>query len=127
MVVTMNSYYLYSGDTLPAEHIEDLVLTQVQQALSAPAIMQAVWDQVRASTDRLTEPEVVLPMRQLGKFWPQLFPAEQHRLVRLLAELVIIGDSGLEIVWHDCDWKTLASELQPGTIGAELAEMEDVA
>jgi DNA invertase Pin-like site-specific DNA recombinase len=113
--------------TLPAEHIEDLVLTQVQQALSAPAIVQAVWDQVRASTDRLTEPEVVLPMRQLGKFWPQLFPAEQHRLVQLLIERVVIGNSGLEIVWRDCGWQTLASELQPSTIGAELAEMEDVA
>ncbi len=113
--------------TLPAEAIEDLVLTQVQQALSAPAIVQAVWDQVQANTNLLTEPEVVLPMRQLGKFWPQLFPSEQYRLVHLLVERVIIGDSGLEIVWRDCGWQTLASELQPGTIGAELAEMEDAA
>lgn len=64
-------------------------------------------------------------MRQLGKFWPQLFPAEQYQLVRLLVERVIIGDSGLEIIWRNCGWQTLASELQPGTIGAELAEMED--
>jgi hypothetical protein len=84
--------------TLPAEHIEDLVLTQVMQALFAQAIVQAVWDQVRASTDRLTKPEVVLAMRQLGKFWSQLFPAEQYRLLHLLIERVLIGDNGLEIV-----------------------------
>ena len=46
------------------------------------------------------------------------------RLVRLLIEKVVLSDSGLEIVWCDAGWQALSAELSPGTIGAELAEME---
>ena len=42
----------------------------------------------------------------------------------LLIEKVVLSDSGLEIVWCDAGWQALGAELSPGTIGAELAEME---
>jgi len=63
-------------------------------------------------------------MRRLASMWPNLFAAEQQRLVRLLIEKVVLSDSGLEIVWCDAGWHALSAELSPGTIGAELAEME---
>ena len=31
----------------------------------------------------------------------------------------------LEIIWRDQGWQELAGELMPGTIGAELQEMEE--
>jgi len=61
---------------------------------------------------------------QLATMWPQLFPAEQCRLVQLLIERVVLGDTGMEIIWRDSGWQELACELIPGTIGAELAELE---
>jgi site-specific DNA recombinase len=72
----------------------------------------------------LSEPEVVLPMRNLAGLWQQLFPAEQCRLAQLLIERVVIADGGLEIIWRDQGWQELAGELMPGTIGAELQEWE---
>ena len=36
-----------------------------------------------------------------------------------------LGDGGLEIVWRDQGWQALAGELLPGTIGAELQELEE--
>ena len=72
----------------------------------------------------LTEPQVVLPMRNLASLWRELFPAEQCRLAQLLIERVVIADGGLEIIWRDQGWQELAGELLPGTIGAELQEWE---
>lgn len=110
--------------SLPAESIEALVVEQVWQVLRAPESVQAVWDRVRASAVDLDEARVVMPMRQLVAVWPSLFPAEQRRLAQLLIERVLIGDDGLEILWRDAGWVELIDELRPGSIGAELAEVE---
>ena len=110
--------------SIPAEPLEELVLTQVRNALAAPHIVQAVWDRVRQIAPDMTEPQVVLPMHNLATVWQQLFPPEQYRLVRLVVERVELGSTGVEIVWRDAGWQSLADELRPGTIGAELAELE---
>lgn len=110
--------------SLPAEPIEELVVAQVQDALSAPHVVQAVWGLIKTQHPGISEPEVVLPMRQLATMWPQLFPAEQCRLVQLLIERIVLGNTGMEIIWRDSGWQALACELIPGTIGAELAELE---
>ncbi|CAG0942063.1 DNA-invertase hin [Gammaproteobacteria bacterium] len=110
--------------SLPAESIEALVVEQVCQVLRAPESVQAVWDRVRESGLDLDQARVVVPMRQLASVWPSLFPAEQRRLAQLLIERVLIGDDGLEILWRDAGWVELIDELRPGSIGAELAEVE---
>ena len=98
-------------------------LTKVA-ALSAPHIVQSVWDRMQHIRPDLTEPQVVLPMRNLASLWRELFPAEQCRLAQLLNERVVIADGGLEIIWRDQGWQELAGELMPGTIGGELQEWE---
>jgi DNA invertase Pin-like site-specific DNA recombinase len=112
---------------LPAAAVEELVTQQIIAALSAPHLVQAVWDRIRESHPALTEPEVVLPMRNLAGLWHQLFLAEQCRLARLLIERVVIADGGLEIIWRDLGWQALSAELRPGSIGAELQELESAA
>lgn len=79
---------------------------------------------MRASTINLDTARVVMPMRQPAVVWLSLFPAEQRRLAQLLIERVLIGDDGLEILWRDAGWVELIDELRPGSIGAELAEVE---
>ncbi len=110
---------------LPAAPIEELVTQQIVAALSAPHLVQAVWDRMRETRPEMSEPEVVLPMRNLAGLWRELFPTEQCRLAQLLIERVVIADGGLEIIWRDQGWQELAAELAPGTIGAELQEMEE--
>jgi Recombinase. len=112
---------------IPATPIEEIVTQEILSALSAPSIIQAVWEQVKAQCPDITEPEVVLPMRQLAEAWRELYPVEQCRLAQLLIDRVVLGDGGLEIIWSDLGWESLAAELLPGTIGAELQEMEDAA
>ena len=109
---------------LPAVPIEELVTQQIVAALSSPHIVQSVWNRMQQIRPDLTEPQVVLPMRNLASLWWELFPAEQCRLAQLLIERVVIADGGLEIIWRDQGWQDLAGELMPGTIGAELQEWE---
>ncbi len=109
---------------LPATPIEELVTQQIVAALSAPHLVQAVWDRIRETRPEMSEPEVVLPMRNLAGLWRELFAAEQCRLAQLLIERVVMTGGGLEIIWRDQGWQELAAELAPGTIGAELQEWE---
>ena len=109
---------------VPAEPIEQLVLAQVYAVLKAPEAVQAVWDAVRAEYPEISEPEVVLQLREIGVVWEQLFPEERRRIVQLLIERVTLGDTGIEITWRAAGWPMLASEMRPGTIGAELLELE---
>ena len=113
-----------TAERLPAEPIERLVLAQVHAALKAPEVVQSVWDLVAERCPEMSEPEVVLPLRQLGQVWEQLFPAERQRIVQLLIERVTLRDEGIEIAWRDAGWSTLVDEMRPGTIGAELRELE---
>ena len=108
---------------LPAEPIEQLVLAQIHAALEAPEVVQAVCDRIAAEKLKVTEPEVVLALRQLGAVWEQLFPAERQRIVHLLIERVTLLDNGIEISWHEAGWSQLVGELLPDTIGAELREL----
>ena len=93
-------------------------------ALQAPHITQMVVDRMCVIRPDIDEPQVVLPMRNLAAMWPTLYPAEQRRLAQLLIDRVMLGDDGLEIVWRDLGWQELVGDLLPGTIGAELQELE---
>jgi len=39
---------------------------------------------------------------------------------------VTLRDEGIEITWRDVGWATLVGEMRPGTIGAEMAEFEQM-
>jgi len=103
------------------------VVQQVLQALQSPASIQAVWDAVKAASNELDEPHVVLAMRNLGAVWTSLFPEEQRRIVNLMIRRVQITEDAIEIQWHTPGWQSLVGEFQPNTIGAELAELAESA
>lgn len=44
--------------------------------------------------------------------------------LQFLIERVTLGDAGIEITRRAAGWPTLASEIRPGSIGAELLELE---
>jgi hypothetical protein len=113
--------------SVPAAAIEAVVLEQVLAALRAPEMLQAVWDTVRQQTPDLDEPAVVLAMRNLSGLWGELFPAEQQRIVRLLIERVRLRADGIDIEWLPLGWASLAGELAPGSIGAEMLALEAAA
>lgn len=110
--------------TIPVAQLDAIVIHQVVGALQSPETTQAVWDRVQAMDPRIQEPTVVLAMRSLGEEWKQLFAEEQQRIVRLLIERVNVEEDGIDIHWRESGWMGLAGELAPGSIGAEMREIE---
>jgi DNA invertase Pin-like site-specific DNA recombinase len=109
---------------ISATQIEGLVVKHVVAALQSPESIQAVWDEIRKQHADIDEGHVLLAMRNMAQMWPDMFPQEQIRIVRLLIERVQITDSAIEIDWLHSGWLQLACELAPNSIGAELTEME---
>ena len=56
---------------------------------------------------------------------PVVAPVDADPAVASVEAQWALGDGGLEIVWRDQGWQALAGELLPGTIGAELQELEE--
>jgi hypothetical protein len=54
---------------------------------------------------------VLVAMRQMSTVWEQLFPIEQHRILRLLIERVQLHDDGLEIIWQQDGWREFGRKL----------------
>lgn len=109
---------------IPAEQIEEIVVSQVIASLQAPESVQCVWEQVKHLYPKIGEPTVVLAMRRLGLVWKQIFEEEQERLVNLLIERVNLLSDGIDIVWRETGWRELAGELAPDAIGSEMLELE---
>lgn len=59
-----------------------------------------MWDAVKAASNELDEPHVVLAMRNLGAVWTSLFPDEQRRIVNLMIRRVQITEDAIETQWH---------------------------
>lgn len=83
-------------------------------------------DAVRATHPQISELEVTLNLlRNLGAVWQMIYPVKQQRIAHLLIQKVVVDAEAMSIVWHDVGWAELAAELRPGTIGAELKELEE--
>ncbi len=86
-----------------------------------------VWQATLAmkERDQLNEPTVLVAMRQMSTVWEQLFPIEQHRVLRLLIERVQLHDDGLEIVWQQNGWREFGRKLGGHALIEEQREPED--
>ena len=111
---------------MPAAEIEAAVLARVHQTLQSPEMIVATW---QASTSMregsgIDEPVVALAMNQIGQVWMQLFPIEQHRIVRLLIERIRLHPDGLEILWKDDGWRSFCREIEQHPFVAEQRQTE---
>jgi hypothetical protein len=106
---------------LPAGEIESTVLAQVHRVLQKPEMVIGIWRASLSLKERveLDEPTVVVAMRQISTVWAQLFPTEQHRLMRLLIERVQMHHDGLDIVWREDSWHRFRRELEQHPFVAE--------
>ncbi len=122
---------------LPAAEIESVVLSQVHQALQRPEMVAGVWQSAqtinaqlpKSERDDLDEAQVFVAMRKRGQVWEQLFPTEQHRIMRLLIERVQFQPEGLDIVWREEGWREFAAEMasQPLVEEQKMEEEEVLA
>lgn len=112
---------------LPAADLETAVLEQIHAALQAPEMLVSVWQSCQRHPEgaEMDEAQVVVAMRNIGKVWDQLFPAEQQRIAKLLIDRVQLHDRGLDIHWRDDAWIGFAPEVTDHPL-VEESQQEEV-
>ena len=82
---------------LPAAELESAVLDQLRAILKSPEMVATMLPQAVALDPTLDEARITVALRQLDSIWPQLFPAEQQRVLQLLIEKIIVTPDHLEV------------------------------
>jgi hypothetical protein len=103
--------------TVPAGDVEAAVLAQLQHLLVTPEMIARVWSAARAEGEvavgAISEREVTGLLADFGSLWPELFPAEQARLLQLLVERVDVQEDSLELRLKAAGLASLVAELRP--------------
>ncbi|MFT4269164.1 MAG: recombinase family protein [Xenophilus sp.] len=115
-------------ERLPAPEIEAAVVAQMRTVLTSPEAIASVVRHIRKTGSQIDEAATVMAMGRLNDVWDQLFPVERHRIANLMIEridLVHAGEvQGIRVKWRELGWNALVEEFAPGSIGAELMEVE---
>ncbi|MHA6910984.1 recombinase family protein [Ralstonia pseudosolanacearum] len=87
---------------LPAGEVEEAVVAQLRGILRAPEMVARVWREVTRSNDThdMTEMQVAVALSRIDIVWENLFPLEQHRIVQLLVERVVVSPRELRVQLH---------------------------
>jgi hypothetical protein len=113
---------------LPAGELEQAVMAQVRGILASPEVVTQVWREIckrkDKSTEGMTEMQVAVAMNRIDLVWDQLFPLEQHRIVELLVERVIISPNELLIRMHPNGVENLALDVIRNPASARVVKSE---
>ncbi|MFV8630523.1 recombinase family protein [Ralstonia pseudosolanacearum] len=89
---------------LPAGEVEEAVVAQLRGMLRAPEMVIRVWREVarseNAAAHDMTELQVAVALSRIDTVWEHLFPLEQHRIVQLLVERVVVSAQALQVQLH---------------------------
>lgn len=100
---------------LPAGEIEEAVVAQLRGILRAPEMVAQVWREIAKRTDAtvqgMTEMQVAVALSQIDAVWEQLFTLEQHRIVTLLVERVIVLPDEMQVKLHANGIENLALDV----------------
>jgi len=100
---------------LPAGEIEEAVVAQLRGILRAPEMVAQVWREIAkrgdAATNGMTEMQVAVALSQIDTVWEQLFPLEQHRIVLLLVERIVVSPNEMQVRLHPNGVENLALDV----------------
>ena len=82
---------------LPAAELESAVLGQIRGLLRSPGLIADIVPKAIALDPSLDEAKVTIGLTRLDGIWDELFPVEQHRLVSLLVEKIVVSPTELEV------------------------------
>ena len=85
---------------IPAETIEGIVSETLQDLIITPEIRYQTWQLIQDSDTAIDEQQVTSGLTSLGEIWPELFPEEQARLIRLMVERIVVTEQSLEMELH---------------------------
>ena len=82
---------------LPAAELESAVLEQLRSLLRSPQMLAEVVPKAIRLDPSLDEAQITVGLMRLDEIWDELFPVEQHRIVSLLVEKILVSPTELEV------------------------------
>ena len=82
---------------MAARQIEATVIDQLRAVFRQPEIVAGAWKATRTTDDEVTEIQARAALQKLDPLWDELFPAEQARIIVMLAERVDVGVNALHV------------------------------
>lgn len=82
---------------LAAGMVEEAVIAEVRRILQTPEVVAQVLAALKRDAGAASEADAIAALQEFGALWPQLFPAEQARIVQLLVRRVTVTAAGLEV------------------------------
>ena len=76
-------------------------------------MLSRVTDHAKRLDPDIDEAQVHVALLQIDKIWDQLFPAEQHRIVRLLIEKVVVTPHSIDVRFRPNGLEMVAREIKP--------------
>jgi len=100
---------------LPADEIESAVMEQVKRILRSSEISVAVLKALRnlnnPVTAHLDEFQTSNLMATVERVWDALYPIEQHRIMHLIVQKVVVSPTRLDITFHPSGIANLVIEV----------------
>ena len=100
---------------LPDGEVEEAVMAQIRGILRSPEMVTQVWREVSKLKDTVAtgidEVQVAVALNRIDLVWDQLFPQEQHRIVQLLVDRIIVSPNELQVKLHPNSVENLALDV----------------
>jgi site-specific DNA recombinase len=106
---------------LPAAEIEEAVVDQVRALLQTPEMIVRTAAAAKELDSAITEEDVRSAIVEFDRFWEELFPVEQARIVQLVVERVDLDLDGMSIRLRTNGLGRLVDEIQQRTSLREAA------
>lgn len=102
---------------IPAGEIEEIVVDQVRRVLASPELIVATWKKMRTQVPGTTERWVRDALVDFDQVWAELFPAEQSRILQLIAAKVVVATAKVDLHLRVDGFASLVADLKSnGTI-----------
>jgi hypothetical protein len=110
----------------PAEPVEQEVTRQVLDFLCSGTMLNQYWHQIQQLNPGIPEAQAVnLVLQRTAEIWDSYFDELKSHIIRSLVERVTLHDDDtIEVSWRTTEWLVLLEAMNPGTVGAEMLEME---
>ncbi|MGY3479518.1 recombinase family protein [Bradyrhizobium ottawaense] len=106
---------------VPAGEIEEIVVDQVRRVLASPELIVATWKQMRTHMPEATERWVRDALVDFDQVWGELFPAEQSRILQLVAAKVVVDTAKVDVHLRVDGFASLIADLKGNGRIAEAA------
>ena len=89
------------------------MVEQMRRVWRNPDMISRVTGHAKRLDPEIDEAQVHVAMLQIDRIWDQLFPAEQHRIVQLLIEKVVVTSHSIDVRFRPNGLEMVAREIKP--------------